>query len=51
METSSLLGSHKATDQHYSPCLHRIEDDHPSGLPFICTRDKGHDGEHSEVTQ
>jgi hypothetical protein len=34
-----------------APCLHRVEDGHLSGLPFICTLDKGHEGEHSDDTE
>lgn len=31
-----------------APCLDRLEDDHDTGLPAICTLDKGHDGPHAE---
>lgn len=48
MTEVSPLGGGEATEQPKAPCLHRVEDGHLSGLPFICTLDKGHEGEHAE---
>lgn len=48
-EVSQLDGA-EATEQP-KPCLYRVEDGHLSGLPFICTLDKGHEGEHNEAIE
>ncbi|WP_017936072.1 hypothetical protein [Nocardioides sp. Iso805N] len=51
MTAVSLVGGREATEEAGEagePCLHRVEDDHVSGLPFVCTLDKGHDGDHSD---